>query len=97
MATGKVKKQPSITNESGTFNMSIQAGSYADHTVTFQKTYSKTPQISIYVSSASVSAAFANFFWSLTAITSTGFTLRAFNNSTDPRGPTFVWDAVLIE
>ena len=73
---------------------SVAANSYADTNVTFPKAYSDTPQVVVGLESSSTSPTMGSFQVCPINVTTTGFTIRTFNDTTSARTPAARWIAI---
>lgn len=80
--------------DSGNGGGQVPAGSYADFPVTFNVTFTNNPVVFPVIYSTSTSGDIGSLTVSAINITTTGFTLRIFNNSSNQRTPATRWLAV---
>ena len=80
--------------DSGNGGGQVPAGSYADFPVTFNVTFTNDPVVFPVIYSTSTSGDIGSLTVSAINITTTGFTLRIFNNSSNQRTPATRWLAV---
>lgn len=79
----------------------IPAGGYVDIEVSFNRTFTTPPHVVVGFSTASTEGAFGKCCCSVKfvngvgpAVTTTGFTLRAFNGDVIGRSPNYIWIAI---
>ncbi len=75
---------------------SVSANSYADQDVTFNHTFDAAPVVVACLQSSSTGVNVGSISVSVINITTTGFTIRVFNNSANQRTPSINWIAILI-
>lgn len=90
---GKLADFKTVTS-GGTTDVSVPANGYADVNVSFGKTYSSKPNVSVCLLSTSTASAIGNVSAAVLSITTTGATFRVFNAGTQLRVPSLQWIAV---
>lgn len=96
-AAGVASKIASLTNriQSGFLALgNVEAASYLDTQITFPNAYSNAPNVICSLYSASTSSKIGLVGISAINISTTGFTVRAFNNDTVTRTPGVSWVAI---
>lgn len=74
----------------------VSASGYCDTSVTFAKAFTANPFVTVCLVSSSESSAYGSITCAvkLNSISTNGFTIRAYNNSSSTRQPDFAWMAV---
>lgn len=72
----------------------VTTKSYVDKPITFPNTYTETPKVVVCLNSASTGAGMGNVTVSAINVTTSGFTIRVFNNDTADRSPAVRWIAI---
>lgn len=89
----EVESIPQIQH--GSFQaQSVTANGYKDYTVTFPVTFAKTPTVVAIFGGSSTAAAMGNCSIGLLSASTTGATIRIWNNDSTARTPTVHWIAV---
>lgn len=73
---------------------SVAAGTYADTQVTFNQAFKSLPVVVACFISASTAASFGNCTLSVLGRSTSGFTVRIFNNDSSAREPDIAWIAI---
>lgn len=85
-----------IQNDGGReADITVPANSYVDVPVTFNRTFTTAPNVVVSFESASTAGAMGGLSCGAINITQTGFTIRAFNNTSSQRAPAVQWIAVV--
>ena len=76
--------------------LSVSAGSYADLDVTFPQAFAAQPIVTVSIWTGSTGVGMGNLTCAIksNSISTTGFTIRCFNNDTSTRSPNFTWIAI---
>lgn len=75
--------------------VSVNANSYKDIDITFDKPYPSNPNIFASIWGESDSPAYGNINYSCRNVSVNGFTLRIYNDNTSGRSPRYKWTAIL--
>lgn len=75
--------------------VSVNANSYKDIDITFDKPYPSNPSIFVSIWGESDSPAYGNINCSFRNVSLNGFTLRVYNDNTSGRSPRYKWTAIL--
>lgn len=73
---------------------SVSAGSYADKTITFTKTFSSPPRVIACFQTSSTAGGFGGCTLGVASVTTTGATIRVYNSDTATRMPNVYWIAI---
>lgn len=91
-----VEKSNLYEIDAGSVTGQCNAGSYTDLSITFNKTFNSTPIVVSSLATTSTAPGVGNISTSPINITTTGCSIRVFNNDTSNRTPKINWIAIKI-